>query len=320
MISPAPALPNFFIVGAPKAGTTSLYRYLKQHPEIYMSPVKEPSYFASEIRIENLSEPFKRHVRRQSPHLREYVDNGKPPDPYAWLVLNWHDYESLFQRVKDQKAIGEATVSYLWSETAAANIHARIPDAKIVMVLRDPAERAFSHYMHQLAEGLTRSTFREHIEQAASGTRREISALHPFLELGLYYEQVKRYLDLFPRENIRIYWYEEAWRQPGQLLADLFRFLNVDPTFVPDTTKRALERRAPRLVPVVYLLKKYELWEPLRRVIPAALRPGMRSAIFRRRTSLVMDGRDREYLIGYYGEDIQKLASLLDRDLGAWLR
>ena len=316
----AGALPNFFVVGAPKAGTTSLYRYLKQHPQIYMSPVKEPSYFASEVRVENLCESFKRHVRLQSAHLREYIDDGRPPDPYAWLVLNWHDYKSLFDRVKDEKAIGEATVSYLWSATAAGNIHARIPEAKIVMILRDPAERAFSHYMHQLAEGLTRSTFRKHIEQAERGNSGEINALHPFLELGLYYEQVKRYLDLFPRENIRIYWYEDEWGEPKQLLADLFRFLNVDPAFAPDTSQRALERRAPRLIPMVYWLKKYDLWEPARRVIPAALRPGIRSAVFRRRASLVMDTKDREYLIGYYRDDVRKLASLLNRDLEAWLR
>ena len=316
----APALPNFFVVGAPKAGTTSLYRYLKQHPQIYMSPVKEPSYFASEVRVENLCESFKRHVRLQSAHLREYIGDGRPRDPYGWLVLNWHDYKSLFNRVKEEKAIGEATVSYLWSATAAGNIHSRIPEAKIVMILRDPAERAFSHYMHQLAEGLTRSTFREHIEQAERGNSGEIDALHPFLELGLYCEQVKRYLDLFPRENIRIYWYEDEWREPKRLLADLFRFLNVDPAFAPDTSQRALERRAPRLIPMVYLLKKYDLWEPARRIIPAGLRPGIRSAVFRRRASLVMDAKDREYLVGYYRDDVRKLESLLNRDLEAWLR
>ena len=318
-VKATPVLPNFFIVGAPKAGTTSLYRYLKQHPQIYMSPVKEPSYFASEIQIENLCEAFKRHVRRQSPHLREYVDDGKPPDPYAWLVLNSEDYETLFHRVKDEKAIGEATVSYLWSETAAGNIHRRIPDAKIVMILRDPAERAFSHYMHQLSEGLTRATFREHIQRAEHGDKRQINAVYPFLELGLYYQQVKRYLDLFPRKNVRIYWYEEAWQQPGQMLAELFGFLDVDPTFDPDTSRRAFERRAPRLTTMVYLLKKYDLWEPGRRLIPRVLRPRIRSFAFRRRASLVMDPNDRQYLIGYYRDDVQKLAAMLDRDLSGWL-
>ena len=79
---------------------------------------------------------------------------------------------------------------------------------------------------------------------------------YPFLEIGLYYEQVKRYLERFPRERIRIYWYEEAWRQPGRLMADLFEFLGVDPAFQPDLSRRSLERRAPRLARLELLPEK----------------------------------------------------------------
>jgi Sulfotransferase domain len=97
------------------------------------------------------------------------------------------------------------------------------------MILRDPAERAYSQYLHQLAEGLTRYTFRRQCEICARGEGRQLSILHPFQEVGLYHRQVERYLDRFPRANIRFYWYEEDWRQPARLLADLSRFLEWTP-------------------------------------------------------------------------------------------
>ena len=315
-----PPLPNFFVVGTGKAGTTSLHDYLGQHPQIYMSPVKEPSYFASEIRAANLSEQFQRHVQKQTAELPKRLNDGLPVKPLGWLAFEWEDYLRLFQGVRDETAIGDASASYLWSESAAQNIWARVPEARIVMILRDPAERAFSHYLHQLAVGLTRSSFREHIEACARGGHRTIGTLYPFLEIGLYHHQVKRYLERFPRDHIRIYWYEEDWQQPARMLADLFAFLGVDPAFQPDTSQKRLERRAPRLAGLSYFLKKYNVWYPLRAMVPARLRPSLKKAAFRRGKSLTMDPKDRQYLVDYYREDILQLATLLDRDLSGWLR
>jgi hypothetical protein len=315
-----PRLPNFFIVGTGKAGTTSLHRYLQQHPQIYMSPVKEPSYFASEIRGQALGKAFQKHVRRRSLDLPQQLKDGRPVKPLGWLVSDWDDYLRLFQHTAGEIAIGEASAGYLWSETAAANIHARIPHARIVMVLRDPAERAFSQYLHQLAVGLTRSTFREHIETCARGGPRELGIYYPFLEIGMYSAQVKRYLDLFPRERIRIYWFEEAWSQPARLLADLFEFLEVDAGFLPDTSRKHLARRAPRWASLNYMVKKSGLWYPLRAVVPPALRSAVRRIAFKPGRSLRLDPKDRQYLVDYYAEDVRKLAELLDRDLSAWLR
>ena len=309
-------LPNFFIVGTGKAGTTSLHSYLRQHPQIYMSPVKEPGYFATEIRAENLSEPLRRHLAVQSRELPKILNDGAPFNPYGWIAGDWQDYERLFQGVNGEKAIGEATAAYLWSATAAANIHARLPEARIIMILRDPAERAFSQYLHQLSVGLTGATFREHLEQCARAGRKKLSHLYPFLEIGLYCEQVKRFLDLFPREQIRIYWYEEAWRQPANLLADVFRFLGCGPAFQPDLSRKASAARPAIVAPP--FPEKFGLWYPLK-------------ALSRRLVLLFascvparpLSGHgpdDRRYLIDYYRDDIQRLAALLDRDLSAWLR
>ena len=311
--------PNFFIVGTGKAGTTSLYHYLQQHPQIYMSPVKEPCYFASEIRADNLMPAQLRHIRRMSRKLPDRLGDVKPVSPLGWLFQEWDDYLRLFQGVHAETAIGEASVAYLWSETAARNIVGRVPGAKIIMILRDPAERAFSQYLHQLTAGLTCSTFRCHIEKCMRNAGGKLGAYYPFLEVGLYSQQVKRYLDLFPKKHIRIYWYEEAWRKPGRLLDDIFTFLNVDSTFRPDTSRKRLQRRAPRFRVANYAIKQFDIMDRLREAAPSWVRPPIRSLLFRNGRNLQMDSADRHYLIDYYRDDILKLASLLQRDLSHWL-
>jgi hypothetical protein len=314
-----PALPNFFIAGTGKAGTTSLYHYLQQHPQIYMSPIKEPCYFASEIRVENLTASHLRHVRWMSRSLPECLKEGESVKPSAWLVSEWENYLKLFEAVQSETAIGEASVGYLWSETAAANIASRIPDARIVLILRDPSERAFSQYLHQLTVGLTHSTFREHIAKCMQNRERKISAYYPLLEVGLYCRQVQRYLELFPRNNIRIYWYEEAWKDPSGFLEDLFTFLTVDSKFPVNTSHNRLQRRAPRIAAMNYAVKRFRITDRARELSPSWLRSTARTLLFRNGQNLKMSSSDRQYLVDYYREDILNLASLLNRDLSAWL-
>jgi len=318
-LSDSPA-PNFFIIGAGKTGTTSLHGYLNQHPEIYMSPVKEPCYFAPEIRTGNFSPGFRGHVQRQTRKLKNILNDGEPVQPLGWIAQDWDNYLRLFRNVRAEKAIGEASAAYLWSAAAAANIHAQIPEARIVMILRDPAERAFSQYLHQVSVGLTRASFREHIERALRDPHQHLSIYYPFLEAGLYAAQVKRFLDLFPRDQVRIYWYEEAWSNPSDLLRDLFQFLEVDPEFQADTTRKSLERRRPRFARAHYYLKKFNIWRPLRAMVPESLRPGLRSAAFRSGSAIKIDPADRQFLIDYYRADVEHLSSMLNRDLSNWLK
>src|ERR1700761_4886436 len=104
-------LPNFFVVGAPKAGTTSLYNYLDQHPQIYMSPVKEPCFFASEVRPEAFRRDYRRYVIRQN-------SGRKGQKRFSGLISEWKDYLSLFDQAEGYRAVGEASVCYLWSASA----------------------------------------------------------------------------------------------------------------------------------------------------------------------------------------------------------
>jgi len=313
-------LPNFFIVGAPKTGTTSLYHYLKQHPQIYMSPVKEPCYFASEVRFGRFSREFEPAARRSSRLLRGYLKGPMSGADPGGIVVTWEDYLKLFKNVDNETAIGEASVCYLWSPTAAVNIRSAIPEAKIIMILRDPAERAYSQYLQYAASGLVKRSFREQIERGARNSRREFDPLYPFLEYGLYYGQVKACLELFPSANVQISLYEEVWSDTAGFLNAIFEYLNVDSRFRADVSRRNLQRRAPRLLTCHYLLKKSGIAPRLNMCIPKAIRARVRSCFFKTYDSLRLEAPDRRYLCDYYRDDVGKLSALLDRDLGAWLK
>jgi hypothetical protein len=312
-------LPNFFIVGAMKAGTTSLYNYLDQHPQVYMSPLKEPCYFSSETRPENMGPEFQEPAHRGILDTREYIRGPMTEKRLAGLVVEWEDYVGLFRHVKQETAIGEASIRYLWSKMAPENIRSRIPTAKIIIVLRDPADRAFSEYHYAVTNGVVPWSFGEHIDRALHLKSDKLGLLYPFLEYGLYYEQVKRYLNLFPRDNVRVYLYEDYTAQFPRLWRDVLGFLQVDASFSPDTTVKHMEPRVPRLVAASHVLKKYGIWPRLTKLTPRAIRPALRSMAFRRRNSLVMNSNDRQRLIAYYQEDVRKLSALMNRDLSAWL-
>src|ERR1022692_3981582 len=113
--------PNFFIVGAPKAGTTSLCSYLGQHPQIYMSPIKEPSYFASELRPENFHPRFQPRMKREVENVRQYLSGPMTEQRFGGPVVEWESYLRLFQNARQGQAIGEGSASYLWSASAAGN-------------------------------------------------------------------------------------------------------------------------------------------------------------------------------------------------------
>ncbi len=245
-----------------------------------MSPVKEANHFASEILLEGFAEAHQDRVRRDMRETQEYLAGPMSEKKSGAVGLGWDDYLKLFRNADGHKAVGEASVCYLWSESAARNIAARNPEARIVMILRHPAERAFSQYMQWAGQGRTRDTFLEACKKSIACYGGKFQALSPFLEMGLYADQVKRYLELFPRENIKIFFYEDYQRDAKAMFADTLRFLGVDAGFQPDMSK------------------KY------------------RSGGVQR----AMDDGDRSYLASFYRDDVRKLAGLLNRDLSHWER
>ena len=233
------ALPNFFIVGAAKAGTTSLYTYLSSHPQIFMSANKEPRFFS--------------------------LPEGQPPDfrgpgdveiSHRGSITDFAEYKALFDDAGDAVAIGESSVTYLWNQSAAKRIHKAVPHARIIIVLRNPVERAWSAYLHKLREDVEPcASFAEAIAEEVASRRSDWAPLWHYREMGFYHDHVKRYLELFGQEQVRIFLFEDLKSSPLLMIRSIFEFLEVDADFRPNIRTRHNITGVPRSRMLHKLLK-----------------------------------------------------------------
>jgi hypothetical protein len=185
--------PNFFIVGAPRSGTTSLYNYLKLIPNVYMSPVKEPGYFI----------------------------------PNDFRKLSEEKYYDLFKDVKNEVAIGEASAGYLASTEAALKIKKDIPHSKIIITLRDPVERTYSDYLNQLRTGNVKESFESVVEKLLTENNSNVH-LKKSIVVSMFFEQVKNYLDIFGEENVKILIFEETIKDTKKTIENVLQFLKIN--------------------------------------------------------------------------------------------
>lgn len=279
-------LPDFFLIGSAKAGTSALCHALAQHPDVYLPPVKEPFFFAFE----------RGHVGFAGPH--QWSTRYREP----------HDYLTLFSGAGAHRVIGEASTIYIASPTAARRIRDNVPSAKLVAVLRHPVERAYSHYWFAVRAGIeTARTFEDALAEEDAGLRAGWSPWMSYRALGLYHAQLSEYHRLFASAQIKVYLYEDWRASPRELLRDLFGFLGVDP--VVETTVREVNvGRAQKI-------------RRLHRLAARADRPWLRR-LDRRYNSMSippMRSQTRLRLLAFYREDIAGLQALMDRELSPWI-
>jgi hypothetical protein len=314
----AAKLPNFIIAGAPISGTTSLYQYLCQHPQVYMCPIKEPAYFAAADIISR--EDLRPILRRQRPALQAYL-NGRPPQRFvqAW-VTEWDDYVQLFRHVRDEIAIGEASVGYIWLPSAAPAIRAKLPGVRLIFILRDPAERLFSAYLKDQKHN-PGGTFRAWVLQAmqAKGAHsRGIPDPIP-LEGGFYATHLQRFLDLFPREQMRFYLYESFRADPQGVLQDILTFLGVDPHHPIDLSHRLNETSVLRFPALARLHQQVLRGVPLATWLPAPVAQAFREFYYQRKDNIALSPDDRRLVIDYYRDEILSSQDMIGINLSAWL-
>lgn len=295
--------PNFFVIGAGKSGTTSLYHYLKQHPQIFMCPVKEPKYFAL---------------------AGHGLDFKGPGD--ARIVPETTTTESaylaLFDGAGQKPIVGEASTIYLGEWGAATRMARQVPDARLVAVLRHPAERAYSAYLHLRRDGFEMLESFEDALDAEAERARLGYYYHWYLRArGHYGRQLKEFYDVFPREQIRVYLYEDFAASPQRVLSDIFCFLGVDETFEADTSARHNQSGIPRNLKIQkFLNKEHPLKQWLKRYIPEHAGHRMISMLQPRlveKPGLPPDIRAK--LTEAFRDDILLLQELIGRDLSHWL-
>jgi hypothetical protein len=295
-------LPNFLVIGAAKAGTTAIWHYLNQHPQIYMSAHKEPRFFAL---------------------CGRPVDFCGPGDMTRFrFVTDFDEYERLFDGVDRETAIGEASPWYFYVPSAAPAIKERLPDVKLVVILREPVERAFSNYLHAVAEGLEPlRTFREAMEAEEERIQAGWSPRFHYKQKGFYHRQLSHYLKYFDREQLRIYLYDDFVEDPAGLLEDLFAFLGVDAGFEVDVTQRHNVSRLPRSGALARILREGNfLTRTVGHLIPGAFRGKFREKIaaFNEIPRPVLSSEDRSRFSREYREDVLHLEELIGKSLNRW--
>jgi hypothetical protein len=298
-------LPNFMIIGAAKCGTTSLYHYLGQHREIYLSRIKEPKYFA--LAGQRVS----------------YGGPGDQEDMEKHSVRCASTYAELFRDARPGQAVGEASTLYLYDTNAARRIRDAIPDVRLIAVLRNPAERAYSNFLYMIRRG--NEPLRDFGLALAEEERRIAQQWMPtwhYRRRGLYAEQLRRYRACFRPDQLKIYLYEDFTARPQALIADICRFLGVNDRFAPELSARHNVSGRPRSERLHRFMARsggIKTW--VRSCLPA---PAARAVAARvRRLNLAhppMPSTIRRQLVDYYRADIRELETLLNRDLSVWLR
>ncbi|HEY7600036.1 MAG TPA: sulfotransferase [Candidatus Limnocylindrales bacterium] len=296
-------LPDFLIVGAPRCGTTFMYEYLDQHPGVFMSPVKEPNHFATDL------------------------DSGSYLDAISFM-RDRQRYRALFADARPDQLTGEASTWHLYSQAAASNIKAANPDARIIIMLRDPIEMMFSLHERRLYGGS------EHLRRfedalAAEDDRRAGRQIAPqarnvkgllYREVARYASQVERYLDQFGPGRVHVIIFDDFRADPARAYRATLEFLGLDATFEPrfEVVNPALERRNLRL-------HQLAMTSPVQRAARSVLRGPLGGLVGDAWSRLNTRGKrrlppDPELVAGLREElrpDVERLSAMLGRDLSA---
>ena len=292
-------LPNFLIIGAAKAGTTALHEYLQQHPQIYMTPTKETNFFAfegAEINFHGIGDEALKEIS----------------------ITDWETYQAQFAAVTTEKAIGEACPSYLYYPQAASRIKHYIPHARLIVILRNPVERAYANFLHTVRDDReTHGDFALALQDEPQRIANNWEWFWHYIQVGFYGKQLQHYYELFPANQIKIYLYEDLKHNAIALLQDLFSWLEVDNTFVPDMAFRPNKSGMPKnkLLHQV-LTKPNPLKTILKPLFPAKLRQKIQHQNLNTpQLSLAI----KEQLLNIYRADILQCQDLIERDLSAWV-
>lgn len=263
-------LPNFIILGAQKAATTSLHTYVNQHPDIYMSPQKEPLYFMA--------------------------SGMEKPGNNA--ITDLQEYQNLFEGRTNEKILGESSPIYLACPWSPRLIHETIPEVKMIAVLRNPIERAWSQFKMHQRKGVTMysGNFSEALKQHQERRRGDEVWHTSYVEIGMYYQQLQRYYQYFKRDQLKVFLYDDLIKDPARVLVQIFEFLGVDQQVEINVDYRRNTASG----------KKKSFWNKLfSSKSPAESK---------------LSDTDRSTLNGLFEAEINQLAALLGRDLNHWIR
>ncbi|MFZ0049344.1 MAG: sulfotransferase [Streptosporangiaceae bacterium] len=301
------ALPEFFVAGAPKAGTTALHAALAQHPGLYLSAVKEPKFFLTD-----------------GPPPTQ----GGPGDVKTYREHVWQraEYEALFDPAPPGTLRGESTPFYLYSRDAQRRIRALVPDARVIVVLRDPIERAHSNWTHLWSAGLDPI---EDFVRACDAEDQRIAAgwadFWHYKRLGLYGEQLEQLYSVFPREQVHFFRYRDLVEDPPRTLNRICAFLGVEEGIVTQVPRENVTAHPEKTLRHQHLSRLLRTGSAI-----TARLPGHRGKAFIDRIEVrlqqgaaprqPLNWDERRALIPYFEDDVRLLGEITGEDFSPWMR
>lgn len=303
-------MPDFLIIGAGKSGTTSLDNYLRQHQALFMAPVKEPNFFGYEMNDEE-----------------DFSNDPAELKNYRQSVTDLAAYLNLFEASEVGQLKGETSNSYLYQPDAPSRIMHYIPNVKLIAVLRQPAKRLWSRYLHLSRDNrLPSERFADCMDRNSIWWKR-----NDLISEGFYFKNLSRFYDMFPASQIRVYLTEELNHSGEKVLQNIFEFLGVDASVKPKMGVRfnqsglVKDQRLHKIIGEngqMQRVAKYVLGSTYKAARENQLLQKMITSLRSKNLEHPkMDPKIERFLLGeVYGEDIRKLQSLLQRDLSNWLK
>jgi len=273
--------PNLFIVGAPRAGTNSLWQYFKLIPGIMMCPIKEPNYFSASISAEFLFKPYRKK----------------------------QDYLDLFKNSHEQ-FLGDASPQYLWDAKAPKLIHEVSPDSKIIITLRNPIKRAYSHYLMLYGIGNETRSFSEAIRSDA--TKKDYSGR--IIQAGFYYESVKRYLEIFGQENVKIIIFEDFVKDTEKIVKGIIQFLGINANIPKNVGDVFGSLEIPNPI-IISIIRNPYVRKIIKKVFPVNSISIFRKLFYKKVKKKEMLESDTVFLQNLYNNDVKNLEFLLNKKL-----
>ncbi|HIP69968.1 MAG TPA: sulfotransferase [Anaerolineae bacterium] len=295
-------LPNFLIVGAIKSGTTALYQYLIQHPEIFLSPDVKESRFLTGVNP------------AQNPEICELIP----------VMTEITAYAKLFEKAKDTQLIGEIDPWYLYlHENTIPRIQTYLdPSVKIIMCLRNPVDRNYSHYNHVIRHGWEIQSYEQLHESVVTGNENHWYERTIF-EAGLYYPRVRAYLNAFSTEQVLVILYDDFRANSLGIFKQICAFIGVDNTIIPDMSYRANVGGFPRNRVIHNVLtEKHRIAAFIKPFLPLDFRRKIKYSLINKNLQPypALSDKMRTQVLEFYRDDILKLQTLIDKDLSAWLQ
>ena len=284
--------PNFYIVGAERCGTSSLHEHLRKHPQVFLPEKKEPEFFAT---------------------------NAPPGEAMRFwegqFCSTLEEYQALYRGSKGHIAIGDASTGYLWDENAARRIYEVCPEAKIIIILRDPVARAFSAYMMLRRYGAdTARTFSEALIQDSGRHKTTWFTSFLYIECGLYCAQIRRYFERFGRDRVLVLLFEDLVRDPGTVFVRIGTHIGIDPSLfaATDLSEPSNAFKMPRSLLAYRVAGLLGLRSKL---LSPTIRKRLSNSFLFKKDKPQVDLKSRLYLQEIYAPDILCLEELLGRKL-----